>query len=392
MKIPRIAKAFNHIDDDLITASESERKRKHTPWIKWGCVAACLAVLVIAVAVFVPPLFGGDTPAEKADGRYKGYTIQSGEAAIVWPWEYRTLYEKYTSLTLDGVVYRSHGRAVSNDLVGALIGTYSVIGYDLIADEEHSSKFEVYQLKYADKSQYVAVKMEDTCYVFKNETYNPPDTLGALFDTVNLPEAIPLNKFSEKGDGPDSKHFTLDNDDYLWEVLADCKNAAFVEDDKWTVGDREHLSFTVTSETLGVYRVALYVTADGYLWTNAFDWQYLFNIGEDAAEKIISYAKKNSTESVYEPYRNTIAGEITEITGEFILIDDSILCRNPSDGITYKIPLDDLRVSRYVKHGVVKVGDTVQIFYEGEMDGNIVQGVVSIDKAIITEEDFLIPE
>ena len=49
--------------------------------------------------------------------------------------------------------------------------------------------------------------------------------------------------------------------DYVWEVLAGCKNADFVEDDKWTVHKRDHLSFTVTSETLGVYA---YITRRRY--------------------------------------------------------------------------------------------------------------------------------
>ena len=78
------------------------------------------------------------------------------------------------------------------------------------------------------------------------------------------------------GDGPDDKHYELNSDDYIWSVLTECNDAAFVEDDKWMVHDREYLSFTITSEVLGVYRVAMYVTEDGYLWTNAFSYQYLF--------------------------------------------------------------------------------------------------------------------
>ena len=62
-------------------------------------------------------------------------------------------------------------------------------------------------------------------------------------------------------------------DVYKRQVLSECRNAPFVEDQTCTVGDRSYLSFTITSEALGVYKVALYVTADGYLWTNAFDWQ-----------------------------------------------------------------------------------------------------------------------
>ena len=131
----------------------------------------------------------------------------------------------------------------------------------------------------------------------------------------------------------------------------------------------------------------------GYLWTNAFDYQYLFNIGEDAAGKIIKYAKENSTEADYEPYRNTIVGKITEITDEYILLDDSILCTNPDDGITYKILLNDLRISRYAESGTIRVGENVQITYEGEIDeSNIIDSAISASDVVISGGDVLIPE
>lgn len=205
--------------------------------------------------------------------------------------------------------------------------------------------------------------------------------------------AIELKRFSVNGDSPNKKHYTLSNDDYVWEVLAGCENAPFVEDEKWVAHDREYYSFTITSETLGVYKVAMYVTVDGYLWTNAFNYQYLFNIGEDAASKIIKYAKENSTEAEYEPYQNTIVGKITEITDEYILLDDSILCANPDDGITYKILLNDLRISRYAESGAIRVGENVQITYEGEIDeSNTIDSAISASDVVISGGDVLIPE
>ena len=80
---------------------------------------------------------------------------------------------------------------------------------------------------------------------------------------------------------------------------------------------------------------------------------------------------------------------------EYILVDDSILCKNPADGITYKVLLNDLRISRYVDYGIVKVGDTVQISYEGEIDetsGNTIAGAISAFKATISDGDVLISE
>ncbi len=367
MKIPRIANAVGHIDDDLITAAECN-KTQHNTWLKWGSIAACFAVLAIAGATILPTFFSRTELPIETNDRYKNHQIQEATGAIAWSWDYKTIYEKYTSLALDGAQYGNHGRTVSESLIGELIGTHSVVGYDNITHNTYAEEFAVYQLKHADKSQYVAVKMEDACYVFHNDGYNPPSTLGEVFKSVDLPKAIELSRFSENGDGENAKHFALHNDDYVWSVLAGCEDARFIEDDRWTANDREHLSFTVTSETLGVYKVALYITADGYLWTNAFDYQYLFDIGEDAAGKIIKYAKENSTEAQYEPYQKAIVGKIVEITDDYILIDDSVLCNDSADGITYKVLLNDIRISRYVEHGVVKVGDTAQVVYTGEVD------------------------
>lgn len=391
MKTPRTANAVGHIDDDLITAAaECKKKTKHSPWLKWGSIAACFALLVIAGTAILPSLFGGDGGTTN---KYKDF-IQAGESAIIWPWEYQTVYEKYTELKFDGIEYLGRGREVSASHVGEIIGNHTVVGYDEInSGKKYTKEFEVYKLKDAAQSQFVAVKMEGKYYVFKNDKYAPPSTLGELFNLVDLPKVIELNEFSENGDGPNKNHYVLNSDDYVWEVLAGCKNADFVEDDKWTVHKRDHLSFTVTSETLGVYRVAMYVTADGYLWTNAFSYQYLFKIGEDAAGEIIKYAKENSSEAEYKPYQNRIVGNVVEVTDEYILIDDTVLCNNPSDGTTYKVLLNDLRISRYVDHEIIKVGSTVQITFEGGVDeANTIDSAVSASNVKISGGDVLIPE
>ena len=379
MKIPRFSNAIGNLDEDLVEAA-AECKKKQNHLLKLGSIAACFALFVIAGTAILPSLFGGDGGTTD---KYKDF-IQTGESAIIWPWEYQTVYEKYTELKYDGIEYLGRGREVSASHVGEIIGNHTVVGYDEInSGKKYTEEFEVYKLKDAAQSQFVAVKMEGKYYVFKNDKYAPPSTLGELFDLMDLSKVIELNTFSENGDGPNKNHFVLNNDDYVWEVLAGCENAPFVEDEKWVAHDREYYSFTITSETLGVYKGAMYVTVDGYLWTNAFNYQYLFNIGEDAASKIIKYAKENST----------IVGKITEITDEYILLDDSILCANPDDGITYKILLNDLRISRYAESGAIRVGENVQITYEGEIDeSNTIDSAISASDVVISGGDVLIPE
>ena len=394
MKKPRFSNAVGNLDDDLIeAAAECKRTKKPNLWLKWGSVTACFAVLVVEGAMILPSLFGGDSGTS---GKYKDI-IQAGESSIIWPWEYQTVYEQYTDLELDGVAYRSKGLEVSAELVSELIGTYTVVGYDETSDKKYTEDFEVYELKYADRSQFVAVKMDGKYYTFKKDEYAPPSNLGELLDLVDLPQVIELGHFSENGDGVDKKHHALSNDDYIWEVIADCRDAAFVEEEPgketWSVHDREYLNFTVTSETLGVYRVAMYVTKDGYLWTNAFNYAYIFDIGEDAAGKIIEYAMENSTEAEYEPYQNTVTGKVVEITNEYILLDDTVICNDPADGTTYKILLNDLRIKRYVDHEIIKVGGNVQITFEGEIDSqNTIDSAISAANVMISGGDVLIPE
>ena len=388
MKTPRMANSVGQIDDDLVAAAAECKKKKKSNWMKWSSLAACFAVLVIAGAMILPSLLNDGTTPDK----YKDI-IHAGESAIIWPWEYRTVYEQYTNLELDGVSYRSKGRAVSTDLVGELIGNCSVVGYDDIQNKSYTEDFEVYELKYAAKSQFVTVKMDGKYYTFKKDIYDPPSNLGELLDQIDLSQAIELNRFSENGDGPNEKHYTINNDDYVWEVLAGCRDAAFIDTSANVENGKEYLSFTITSETLGVYKVAMYVTNDGYLWTNAFDYQYLFNIGEDAAGKIIKYAKENSTKAEYEPYQNTVTGKVVEITEEYIILDDTVICNDPADGTTYKILLNDLRIKRYVDHNVIKVGSTVQITFEGEIDSqNTIDSATSAASVMISKGEVLIPE
>lgn len=53
MSIPKIAKAMNYIDDDLVSdAIEYRREKKKNIWVKWGAMAACLCLVVCAATVF----------------------------------------------------------------------------------------------------------------------------------------------------------------------------------------------------------------------------------------------------------------------------------------------------------------------------------------------------
>ena len=409
MKTWRMANAVGYIDDDLIceadespsNAQEKQKEKKKKTMLRWGSFAAGFLVLIIVSAVIVPLLLSRDdsmTSDPTGDGdRYKDFTVSVQNVTVLFPWEARTEGEKYTLLDIEGVRYHGKGRKVSENLVGEYIGRYTATGYDETKEggEWHTADFDAYTLAHIAQGQFVALRMEDGYYVFQNAEYAPPATLGELMQQVDLPAVIELSRFSEKDGTPDSDHFVLTDDDRIWQILSTCEDAPFVEDQGWSVGDRDYLSFTLTSESLGIYKVSMRITEDGYLWTNAFSWQYLFDIGEEAAGEIIRYAREHATPSVYEPYLQTVVGTVVGITDGYLVLDDSILCKDPDDGVTYRVPLDDIRLSRYVEYGVIGVGDTVQVSYKGELDaenGNVIADAVSLDKATIRDGDALIFE
>ena len=405
MKIPKIVKAMDHIDESLVADAASESKKiKNTTkiWLKWGGIAACLAVLVIAGTVFLPMLFK-DEPnnvmGDLDDGRYKDFSLQSGELARVWQWEYKTVYEKYVNIDVDGKKFTARGKSLSEKYVDAMIGTFVATGYDDIEGGSYNESFEVYKIKDVSKDKLVAVKMEGKYYVFIADPMKAvtPPTLGELMEAYAIDKYVELGRFSV---GTDSKkYYELTKDDeYIWSVLTDCSSAKAVADQKllegWYQTTEKGASFTVTSEALGIYKNVMTVTSDGYLWTNAFDAGFLYHIGEESAQKIIKYAKNNSQKADFEPFYYSIVGKITKVTDEYILVDDSILCKDPSDGIIFKISLDDMRVKRYVLTDSLKVGMTVQVMLEGKPSKNqtTVSCAFAIYDVIIHNDHVLIPE
>lgn len=404
MKKKEWNEGLNYLDPDIVEKYVEQkdrlarqRKMSKAMWLRFGAVAASF-VLIVSTIVVVTMLKGdapGIIPNPDNSDRYKDFTIQSGEYGIVWPWEYKTVYEKYYSIDVGGTEFIGQQRELSASYVGEKLGSYKATGYDDTSDEVYHEYFDAYEIKDVASNRLIAVKMEDHYYVFISEKYNPPATWGGVLEEYSLPQYVKLGRFSVDGDGKEKAYHILNNDEYIWSVLSEAENAEAANPVGWHNNIGSYISFTVTSEAFGIYKRAMYITESGYVWTNAFDGEYLYYIGEDAAGKIIKHAKDNSTVAEFEPYNKTVAGKVTEITDDYILVDDSVLCKDPADGITYKVMLDDVKISRYVECDFVKVGSTVVVSYEGDIDtksGNAISKAIDISEGIISDGDVLIPE
>lgn len=392
MKTPRIAHAVGHIEDDLITtAVEGKKKTKHSPWIKWGSIAACFAVLVIAGAAILPSFFGSDVVNP---GKYK-YHINGSEIAVEWPWEYKTIAEKYTTVKFNGKEYVIKLKSpISEYVLGDGLGPCEASGVDSYTNKKYTETFKVYKIKGVSEDKLIAAGTEGEFYVYMPDDISKPATFGDVWNLYGLEQNLAFNHFTIYK-GYDAKgEFEVTDDAYIREILSGCGDAAlYDETDSFERSDRNYLTFTVTSDALGVYKRVIYISEDGYFATNIFNYSYIYYIGEDAAGKIISYAKSNSVEAESSPYELTVSGMLTEIGDGYVLIDDSVLCKNEEDGTVYKIYTDDIRIRRCVEFGGIKVGDTVAVKYDGEIsETNEINGAYSMYKGILVEGDLLIPE
>ena len=397
MKTPRISNAIGNLPEDLVSdAVTYKRTNKKKAFIKWGSIAACFMVMVMATALIVPMFLGGDPISIGGiDRDYKG-TISGSEGDIEFPWEYKLTYEKFYTVKYNGNDYRTRTRAINESLLGEILGTCTAQGVDSYTDKTYTETFNVRKINGVSEERMIAVEMDNEYYVYFNDEVKCPATFGELLDAYNLSETLPLVKFSVNEGYKEKGYYQITDDEYIWQVLSECRYAEFyAENDKWNRGDRNYLSFTATSEELGVYKKVFYITEDGYVSTNVFNYSYVYYIGEDAANKIITHAKSNATEAEREQYEYTIAGTITEIGDGYVLIDDTVLCKDKNDGMVFKVLTEDLIIRRYLECTNIKVGDTVAVKFQTEIvlgENNTVSGAISMYKGKVTDSGMAVPE
>ena len=118
-----IFRELGGLDPDLIAkaAPDVARKSKHKTFVKWGSIAACFMVMVMAAALIIP-MFNGSDPISIGgiDRDYKG-SISGSEGDIEFPWEYKLTYEKFYTVKYNGNDYRTRTRGINESLLGEVL-------------------------------------------------------------------------------------------------------------------------------------------------------------------------------------------------------------------------------------------------------------------------------
>ena len=129
------------------------------------------------------------------------------------------------------------------------------------------------------------------------------------------------------------------------------------------------------------------MSEDGYIRTNIFEIAHEYEIGVEAAGKILSHVKENSTVTEREPFEYRIAGKLKAIEDDYVLIDDSVMCLFPFEGMVLKVPMDSIHIRRLTELEGVGLGDIVVVTFRGDIDvdnENTINGVVSLEKGRVT--------
>lgn len=390
MKAKDILQAMNDVDTDLVQMPAKSKK-----WMGWtaAAVAACLTV-VLTVLFFNQPPKAPDVPTTPVQlggivrDYANGFVEQS--AYPMFPWEYKTVWEQYTALDLNGVPYHSRAHAISESKLGEDLGQWTVKGYDWYTETQPERTAQVRAITGVDKNRLVAVQLDGQWYVFLYDRDQKPATFGAFMDELNLAQNLSLTHFSTT----DDDYYSVESDSTLWAILSTCRNAKLTEDSDY-LSKREHISFTATSEELGISNLVFTVTADGFVKTNILNFGCDYFIGQDAAKQILDYAHANKQSATWD-ITYWIAGTVTEIGDGYILVDDSVMMEKPEDGMVFRISTEDVRIRRWVEWigAGIKVGNFVVVRYNDGVDtenNNNVLGAYSINKAKLADGTVLIP-
>lgn len=393
MKREKISEVMENINtkyvEEAATYTGKNRAVKKGFWYKWGAVAACVALVVIGGIKLIPSLLG-----DNADGKYI-HQIAGMEYAMEWPWEYKTLGEKYQTVTYDGKEYGIKSlRQITTNSLGESLGFGEAEGVDSYTDKIYTESFEVYQISGVSVEKLIAAGMNGEFYVYRLREVEKPTTFGELMQEYGLGENLEFSRYQVCEGYRGKGYYNLEDDAYIWQVLSECSDAPLDNSvDSFDRSNRNYLSFTATSDELGVYKRVVYISEDGYFATNIFDYSHIYFIGTDAAGKIIEYAKQHSEEGAAEAYEQTVSGTLIEIGEDYVLVDDSVLCRKKEDGTVYKIYTNDIRMKRCVEVAGRKVGDIVVVKYDGEIsDSNEITGAYSMDKGALMDGSVAVPE
>lgn len=416
------------IDDKFIKEAKEEPSKKSSPLIRYVATVACATIIVAAIPIGILIADRAQIPsgvientteainqAVDVDGRelwvdnrkYKdGIDAYGEEISYGWRWEYLDVYEKYRIIDAnDGnEQYYYISMQIPEELLGERLGDMIAYGYDDFAEgERHEIKCVAYSIKGSPDQDAIAVKLDGTdkfvtYRIIHRNSYEHPATLGDLISIKNLSETLTFTGFYYDHDNdpwtsPIKYELTEAQNRFIWDLLIqNCQNSQSLDYDSFH-GSYE-IGFSVTGIPLGIKNKSISFYSDGVIRTNIMEYGDCFFIGKSVMDEIIEYVLTDPKEAP-ESTSKWVAGTITEIGEDYFKINDAPMMENEEDGIEFTVNTTDIKILRYFKSGILKVGDIAIVKYNGNIyadEPTIINGAYSIEECLIVDGDAYIPE
>lgn len=425
MNTDDIIDALNEVDDTCIKNAKEPKKKKNYKalWISVGAVAACLAMVLLLPRIShmiqhdalcdcsdhqITP-----TPVVGASYRdYKPFGMYTRDEMIGWGWDRLTTAERFSYFNYNDVDYLlkknvfEEEMTVSPSFIREKLADITAEGTDWRTKTDYTMGCSLYEIAGVDPTRYLAVQYTGdenagNFYVFARLDAPIPATLGDFIAALNPSETLPLTMFEystydEKKEKKTTRTYGLSPEDskVVWDMISEYASAK-------TKTDNNHRSLTewitvytspedASSAASGHSRKFFSLADDGYLTTNIEKYSYHFYLGEEAVTEIQDYILSHKTKAP-EDSITSLYGVVTEIGEDYIKIDDTILMKNPEEGIEYTISTHDMHVKRHIIDERIKVGSHVKILHRDSSTENPteVQTAFSLEKGgfVFEEED-----
>ncbi len=421
----------------------SPRRRRFLPA---AVAVACLLAAVIPAAHFLDT-GSSDSSYTDAAGRrlwrdtrnYRSYPA-SAENAIIFPFEEQTELERWSSVSFNGIAYRTGGVYMDPSVLTEALGEADAGAYDITGDTKVISRCRLFAVDGFDPGDRIGVLLPDSerPILFVREDIHTalPETFGAALAHYGLSKyfrvaAISAGAVNETYDF----RLTTDNGESLLAALSALSSSPAVADysafSAWAEAPKqpEGAIFTpaytpegMTGEAspegfrtmlqkeslkkacllfeapaLGLKAITHSITVwdAGYLCLNFDAGDNCYAIGREAAEELIRLTEKAEGAPADVRASHILAGIITEIGETYLKFDDSSLMKKEKDGIVFTVTGDNGLLPRYIRVFGLKPGDLIAVEYDGVIpdDGSFtISGLISISPAFLSDGEVLIPE
>jgi len=326
---------LGEVDEEKVAHAGRATKKTRAVWIRFGAMAACVCLLMVAVLGFG---FGEDgwfvantmtttekettttTIAAKTEQGLATSTKQQEETSttttvgeLLWhepKWEQRSLPGKFHAFLYNQGEYVYPFNWVedvyTNRTARKILSAVTLVGIDEY-DAEHTTVVDIFAIEGFDEALALGVKFEgiDCIYLYLNTHYTP-DTLGDFLVDSDFENTVSFGGIAlfKGGNNPVNAQNVADMHMYLF-----ADNT--VEND-YTAEPQGHcVTMSVSVDALNCRNKTFYLYESGYIATNLFGNKHVFFVGEKSVADFLENSYQVTFEQlkeINEPASTTTQG------------------------------------------------------------------------------------